>query len=85
MSDTKIQSIVLFSADAALFVNGVCIISVEPDEDTDINEIANRLSVALGAPHMSANAPVPALEEWNWDDVYEDMESRHDIWVNTSS
>lgn len=68
--------IILSSGDAALVVNGQIIITADPqfDEPSVVEEVGEKLAAALEQPLQRIERPTPDAEDWNWDDVLEEVE-----------
>lgn len=70
-----LKHIILSSGDAALVVNDVLVMTTDPafEDPSDLETVAEKLSEALEHPLQRIERQVPAMNDWSWDDVLEEI------------
>lgn len=70
-----LKHIILSSGDAALVVNDVVVMTADPafENPSDLETVAEKLSEALKQPLQRIERQVPSADDWNWDDVLEEV------------
>lgn len=73
MKKPEVIAVNLRNGDAAVFVNGATVYSIEAIDRRTIEPaaLAARLAEQLGVEPVSIEMDVPSDEDWQWEDVYE--------------